>query len=114
MRDIGKSRRACILITGKSSFPANIRWAATLEVVRKNFLYDYFDHQKREADKYKKAGVAPRLIEFGGVHYIVPFNCRRREIPDTKIVENILRRCEAKYKPGRQLDPQIGQGFSQT
>ena len=48
------------------------------EVVRKNFLYDYFDLQKREADKYKKAGVAPRLIEFGGVHYIVPFNCRSR------------------------------------
>lgn len=71
MRDIGKSRRACILITGKSSFPANIRWAGNApEVVRKNFLYDYFDLQKREADKYKKAGVAPRLIEFGGVHYI--------------------------------------------
>ena len=60
------------------------------EVVRKNFLYDYFDLQKREADKYKKAGVAPRLIEFGGVHYIVPFNCRRREIPDTKIFSTIL------------------------
>lgn len=81
------------------------------EVVRKNFLYDYFDLQKREADKYKKAGVAPRLIEFGGVHYIVPFNCRRREIPDTKIVENILRRCEAKYNRAVSLTRKLDKAF---
>lgn len=83
------------------------------EVVRKNFLYDYFDLQKREADKYKKAGVAPRLIEFGGVHYIVPFNCRRREIPDTKIVENILRRCEAKYNRAVSLTRKLDKAFPQ-
>lgn len=81
------------------------------EVVRKNFLYDYFDLQKCEADKYKKAGVAPRLIEFGGVHYIVPFNCRRREIPDTKIVENILRRCEAKYNRAVSLTRKLDKAF---
>lgn len=83
------------------------------EVVRKNFLYDYFDLQKRETDKYKKAGVSPRLIEFGGVHYIVPFNCRQREIPDTQIVESILRRCEAKYNRAVSLTRKLDKAFPQ-
>lgn len=83
----------------------------SLAEARKKFFADYFDLQKAEYDKYCRAEEKPRIIEYNGIRYIVPFRRRHEDVKDTRIIEGILRRSAAKYERAVSLTRKMASAF---
>lgn len=78
---------------------------------RKKFLIAFFDLQKNEYEKYCRAEEKPRIIESDGIRYIVPFRLRHNELTASRVIENIHRRCCAKYERAISLTRKMAAAF---
>ena len=80
--------------------------------VKRYFLSDYLDLQQIEAERYRQNGETPRIIRFGEVSYIVPFNSRNKNRKDTEIVDAILTRCRRKYNKAISLARKLSEVYA--
>ncbi|MCX4349325.1 MAG: hypothetical protein OSJ76_06025 [Alphaproteobacteria bacterium] len=91
--------------------PVEYALSGSIEDIQKKFLTDYFDEQKKECERYKRAGVAPRMIEFNGAKYVVPYQLRDSDRKDTDIVGLVLRKAKAKYNRAISLTRKMARAY---
>jgi len=91
--------------------PVEYTFSGSTEEIHKRFLFDYFDEQKKEYRRYKKAGVSPRLIKFSRGTFVVPYRLRNSERKDTDVIDLIFRRAKAKYNRAVSLTRKMSRAY---
>lgn len=61
------------------------------------FTSNLLDFQRIEANKYKELGLQPRLEEYNGERYVVPFKLRDKNISPVKLAKFVEQQAVVKY-----------------
>ena len=83
----------------------------TPEICKRYFISDYLDLQRKEIEKYKEAGLEPKVIHFNGTGYVVPFRMKDSNRKDTEIVEAVLTHSRRKYNRAVSLTRKLNEAY---